>query len=291
MKPWTMGFTGALTAEMCRWVDEQIPQEVESVCVPFLGSAKAVSLFARPHRFIDCWDTQYLLECMMTGVWNAKEPEYQVGDAPKLVKGYVYEERPFGTMPDDAAGLIDGIAAKASMYERIALATAIARSSYRGRISQWSPPSTATTLWQAFQKRLEYQKDYLDMPGDIRFHRQNFYESRPEPSYDMAYIDPPKIVSTTDAYSGTYGKLNRAIGEPESDSVPFDRWVRYDYTGRIRALFSKIQTQDFIFIYTSHVRPNLDEMIELLNGYGTLVERKSVNHRSRIDYGLRYTQR
>ena len=288
-KPWTMGFTGALPVDLAKWVDQQIPEEAERICVPFLGSARAVSLFARPNRYIEAWDTQYLLTCVIEGVWKQKKPDLRIGEKPFLKKGYVYNERPYKGIPDKAAGLIDWIAENSSLYEKAALATAIIRCTYRGRIHEWSESADEHKLWENFQKRLEYQKDFLNVPGAIDFHQANFYHSDlSEKVYDVIYIDPPKIVSSTDAYSSVWIKLNLSLGVHPDEFTEFDRWTMYDYMGRMRLLIEKINAPKIVFIYTSDVRPNLDEIQMFLSRYGTLKKETRVKHRSRLDYGMVY---
>ena len=285
-----MGFIGALKDDICYDIEDMIPEDVESVCVPFLGSGKAVSLMVRPHRLIEAWDTQFLLRCVVEGVWTQKKPDVRITE-PKLRKGYTYHERPFYRMPDKAAALIDYIAAHSSMYEKVALATAIARNTYRGRLGEWSPNGTAESVWTTFRKRLEAQKEYLNLPGTILFHEQNFYEADLTRSYDYAYIDPPKIVTNTDAYSGTFGKLNLAIGADPNSMVDFDRWTRYDYVGRIRKCIESIKSRNMIFVYTSDVRPNLEEMKQVLADYGTLLSEVRARHGGRYDYALHYERK
>lgn len=286
LKPWTMGFMGALPNDICRWINSAIPENVTSVCVPFLGSAKAMSLFVKPNRTVETWDTQFLLKCLVDGVWKQKEACIQIG-APKLQKGYMFNERPFGEMPDRAAGLIDYIAAHSSLYEKVALATAVIRHTVRGRLGEWAKSGTAESIWASYQRRIEYQKDFLDLPGNLVFHEDNFYDADlVDKHYDYMYIDPPKIVTNTDAYSGTFARLNFAIGATPEELVSFDRWTRYDYIGRMRKMIEGVSSDYIVFIYTSDVRPNLQELQSMLRDYGEIQEEVRIKHGGRVDYGM-----
>lgn len=285
MKPWSMGFLGALTNDACIWLSEYLPEEIQTIGVPFLGSAKAVTLMTREDRIIESWDTQYVVRAMVDGIFTAKEPQLTVTE-PRLRKGYVYDTRCYKGIPDQAAGLIDYIAYHGSHYERIALTTAIIRSTFAGRMHDWSESATATALWEKFQKRLTIQEPYLNMPGKWYHREDNFFDTTPG-QYDLLYVDPPKIITNSDVYSDNFEKLNRSIGvEPR----PFDRWTRYDFVGKIRMVL-ETKSDWLIFIYTSDVRPTLEEVMRVLDEYGDLKENRWFQHRKRFDYVLVYDRR
>lgn len=286
LPPWTMGFTGAIVKELAYWVEEKVIEtESKTICVPFLGSAKAMSLLGGyKDMIIESWDTQYIVRLIIDGVFAADTARYSIKE-PKLKKGYVYNERPFDHIGDKTAGLIDYIASESTDFEKVALVTAIARSTYRGRIGMWSQKDEVD-LWEKFIDRRDKQALYVNLPGTFIHHEADFYTTMPDKEYDLLYIDPPKIVSTTDIYSETFSRLNKSVSNGRK-LLHFDKWTKYDYTGRIRNVL-KVQSKYFIFVYTSDVLPGLTTLETIFEDYGTLIEKGRFTHRKRMDYGLLY---
>ncbi len=286
MKPFRMGFIGASTDEVCYWLRDNIPKDVETIAIPFLGSGRSLSILATNERLIDSWDQQYLSRVIVEGIFAAERSVRTISE-PKLRKGYVYETRCFPGIDEKSAGLIDYIAHHGTLYERAALTTAIIRSTFRGRIGEWDEVSTATSLWDKFIKRLDIQQEYVNLPADINHHEGDFYDSKPVRVYDLIMVDPPKVISSRDIYSQGFAKLNYAIG---AESADFDAWTRYDYFGKIRMLL-ETKSKYLTFEYTSGVRPTIDEIKTLLGEYGELMTEIRTTHRKRYDYVLLYDRR
>ena len=291
MKPYRMGFVGASTDEVCYWLRDNIPKDVEYIAIPFLGSGRSLSILATNNRVIESWDQQYLSRVIVEGVFAAEHPLVHVSE-PKMRKGYVYETRCFPGIDERSAGLIDYIAHHGSLYERAALTTAIIRSTFRGRIGEWDETSTATSLWEKFKKRLVDQVPYLNLPATFDHHEGDFYNTLRDTtdSYDLLVVDPPKVISSADIYSTTFAKLNYAIGVDPSQAIPFDRWTKYDYFGKVRKLL-ETKSEYLTFEYTSGVQPTIDEIKVLLGEYGELMVETRTMHRKRYDYVLLYDRR
>ncbi len=288
MKPWKMGFLGAATDELAIWAGETVVEKnIQSIGVPFLGSAKAISMMGlRSEVEIESWDLQYVCSLIINDLFNAQEPKRNI-DKPRLLRGPTFEDRPFDHMSDRVAGLIDYIATTGTGYERLALATAIVGCTHRGRLDSWMENRQDSALWGTFQNRLVKQEGYLGLPASFTHYENDFYSSLPDRSYDLLYIDPPKIITNTDVYSTTFRRLNRMIG-PDHQHMEFDRWSKYDYTGRMRGVLDNVQSKHMMFVYTSDVRPGISTLKILFEDYGELVEEKRFRHRARIDYGLLY---
>ena len=286
MKPFRMGFVGASTDDVCYWLRDNIPKDIESIAIPFLGSGRSLSILATNDRIIDSWDQQYLSKVIVDGIFKAERSARTIS-GPKLRKGYVYETRCFPGIDEKSAGLIDYIAHHGTLYEHAALTTAIIRSTFRGRIGEWDETSTAESLWERFQKRLDIQQEYLNLPAHLTHHEDDFYKDRHDGTYDLIMVDPPKIIQTTDIYSQSFGKLNLAIG---AQSANFDSWTKYDYFGKVRKLL-ETKSRYITFEYTSGVRPTIDEIRTLLDGYGELMAETRTTHRKRYDYVLLYDRR
>jgi len=292
MKPYRMGFVGASTDEVCYWLRDNIPKDIETIAIPFLGSGRSLSILATNGRIIESWDQQYLSRVIVEGIFQATEPTGNVTE-PKMQKGYVYETRCFPGIDERSAGLIDYIAAHGTLYEHAALTTAIIRSTFRGRIAEWDENSTATTLWEKFQKRLGVQLEYLNLPAEFTHHEGNFYDydhvGRIK-GYDLLVVDPPKIISSADIYSTTFAKLNYAIGADPGTAIAFDKWTKYDYFGKVRKLL-ETKSKYLTFEYTTGVQPTVDEIKVLLDQYGELMVETRTKHRNRYDYVLLYDRR
>ncbi len=288
-----MGFVGASTDEVCYWLRDNIPKDIKTIGIPFLGSGRSLSILATNNRIIESWDQQYLSRVIVEGIFQATEPAVNVKE-PKLRKGYVYETRCFPGIDEKSAGLIDYIAHHGTLYEHAALTTAIIRSTFRGRIAEWDERSTATSLWEKFNKRLDIQLEYLNLPAQFTHHEGNFYDYEPDArlmqDYDLLMVDPPKIISSADIYSTTFAKLNYAIGVDPSQAIHFDRWTKYDYFGKVRKLL-ETKSEYLTFEYTSGVRPTIDEIKTLLKEYGELMVETRTTHRKRYDYILLYDRR
>ncbi len=287
MKPYRMGFVGASTDEVCYWLRDNIPKDVETIAIPFLGSGRSLSILATNNRRIESWDQQYLSRVIVKGIFAAEHGQRAVS-SPKLRKGYVYETRCFPGIDEKSAGLIDYIAEHGTLYEHAALTTAIIRSTFRGRIAEWDEKSTAESLWEKFNKRLDIQQEYLNLPALFTHYEEDFYDRGPYSGYDLLVVDPPKVISSADIYSQGFEKLNYAIGAVEA--IPFDKWTKYDYFGKIRKLL-ETQSKYLTFEYTSGVKPTIDEIKVLLEEYGELMVETRTKHRNRYDYVLLYDRR
>ena len=292
IKPWKMGFVGAATDDLAHWVDETVVElEVQSIAIPFFGSGKEVSLLARsPKVQIESWDVQHI-SALVANLFMSLEVKINIGE-PKLQRGWTYEKRPYKDMNDETAGLVDYIANNGTEYERLALATAIARCTFLGRLDQWDPSNQTRALWKHFNKRLEVQRDYLDLRGTVLHHEADFYSVIPEDKkYDLLYIDPPKIVSTSDIYSKTFAALNRMVAPDTFDLVDLDRWTKYDYVGKMRGILNHVDCLYIMLAYTSGVRPGLSSIKDLFSEYGEQISEVTFLHRKRYDYGLVFRRR
>ncbi len=282
MKLWKMGFVGASTDEMANWVAEL---DADSFAIPFFGSGKEVALLAqRPDVSVESWDVQHI-SALAAELFTSTEVKTNI-DEPKLQRGWTFKERPFEDMEDRTAGLVDYIANNGTSYERLALVTAIARCTMLGRLDQWDPLRQATSLWEFFQKRLIAQEDYINLPGSIVHHEADFYSTLPSQKFDVLYIDPPKIVSSSDVYSKNFVGLNRMVAPSTFKTIELDKWTKYDYTGKMRGVLDAVDSDLIVLAYTSGVRPGLDSMRTLFEEYGELIDEVRFLHRRRYDYGL-----
>ncbi len=288
MNPWKMGFVGAITDDLAVWTGKVTEDlGVKTIGVPFLGSAKAISMMGQLDVDIESWDTQYICSLIINDLFGADSAKTNI-EGPKLLKGWSYETLPYDDMLPRTAALVDYIANEGTGYERLALTTAIARCTYRGRLGEWSPKFQDSALWDSFQKRLRVQKEYIGMPATFTHWEDDFYKTIPDHGYDLLYVDPPKIITNSDVYSATFGRLNRMVADSNYPHLDFDRWSKYDYTGRMRGILDHVSSQYLMFIYTSDVRPGLSELRILLAQYGTIIDEATFRHRSRLDYGLLY---
>ena len=279
MNYWKMGFTGASVDALTTWARKQLGGEDIYICIPFAGSGKEVHAFAEPGRFIWSWDQQYLSKLAIDGVFSADEPDIKIEEY-HLRKGYAFHNR-LKDMPDDVAGLIDYIASEGTEYERAALSTAIVRGTFMGRLSMWGRGITAQRLLTTYKNRLRKNQKYIDLPG-VRYHTWgSVLEAKHEVEYDVLYIDPPKVVGSTDIYFKGFVLLNEILYQNPLP-FPFTRWDKRTFVDQIRQVL-EIPSKKIIFDYLTGAEPSLEVMLKILSEYGEIVETKRFDHGKRTD--------
>lgn len=283
--PFISGFLGAATEEASVWFTHKLEHHNEArICVPFTGSAKVIAMMADkiPDRLVfDTWDTQMIPKTFVDGIFNSQgEPTI---DVPKYKKGVIYNEKPFANIPSQCAGFIDYVGAYGSLYDKACVAAATARSTYRGRMSEWGATDMAQ-FWKKFVSFQDKFEDFRNLPAQFNHTQGNFYDTSPPKSlqYDVLFVDPPKIITNTDVYNKTFEPLDRAL----AGTVPFDRWVWRDFVGKMRMVLERVQWNELLFMYTSDVRPTWAHVKLLLEEYGTTLDTSQFSHRSRTDYAI-----
>ena len=75
-----MGFTGAIVDDLAFWMENRTKElKTETICIPFLGSAKSLSLWGRDKNMhIESWDTQYIVSLVVNSIFNAKKPKFNI---------------------------------------------------------------------------------------------------------------------------------------------------------------------------------------------------------------------
>jgi hypothetical protein len=231
-----------------------------------------------PDTTVESWDTQIITRAVVEGVFMASKIETAL-DKPRYKKGHMYETRNIDNIDERSAGFIDYVGTHGTLADKVAVASAVARCTSMGRMSSWD--ADINKLWLKFDKTREYLANFTNLPGNFVHHEANVYDLKPEGPYDLVVVDPPKVVSATDVYSVSYAGLNRALG----GKCEIPSWSWRDVPGRLRRIF-EIPTNRLILMYTSDVRPTVDDMRALLSQYGEIVEDRRFLHRSRYDYGI-----
>lgn len=281
MSHWKPGFTGATVDALVDFACKEVA-DARSICVPFFGSGKEVAAFARTDRYIRSADQQYLSQLIVEGVFNADSAESNITE-PKYKKGYVFESRPFRSMPDECAGLIDYIATYGTAYDRTALSTAIVRGTYLGLLTVWGRAITVHDTWKIFLGKKIKNAAFVNLPGELEHHHFNVIDNLNTigGDFDVLYLDPPKVVSAgRDIYSGAFVQLNRALGGPEQE---FTRWTSYNYLEYITPIL-QLPARKTIFCYTSDTNPTREQLESVLRTTGTITHVEAVQHGKRIDY-------
>lgn len=279
MKKWKIGFTGASVDALVDYAESILRPEDKKIMIPFAGSGKEIPAFARDDRIIVSMDQQYLSDVVVNGVFVG-ELECYIEDF-KLRKGYAYHNR-MKDMPDDVAGLIDYIAQEGSPFERAALITAIVRGTFRGMLGMWGRDITATRTLTSFLNRRKTNEEFVGLPGQIYHHHMSALDWDEDYEYDVLYIDPPKVVGTSDIYSKGFVLLNEYLAQ-EPLRQPFVRWTKSNFIPNIKKVFD-IPSKRIIFDYLSDTSPTLEEMLEVLEDYGTVVDQAYFDHGKRRDY-------
>jgi hypothetical protein len=271
------GFIGASTAQATAWVASQVG-DAKKICVPYAGSGRDISSMSGEGRTIESWDTQYYSRAIVEGVFAAERLETSV-DKIRYRKGYMFETRAIKNIDERSAGFIDWVAKNGTALDKASLGSAIIRSTLMGRMTQWY--ANVEKLYARFLRAREYNADWVNRPGTFIHHEASFHEEPAKGSYDLMQVDPPKVVIGSDVYSHNFSSLNNALG----GSVELPKWKAPDVLPRFRDLL-KVDTEQILFLYTSGVKPSVEQVRNLLEQFGTIETEEVFSHRGRSDYGF-----
>lgn len=271
------GFIGASTPDATAWVAEQV-KDAKKICVPYAGSGRDISSMVGEGRTIESWDTQYYSSAIVNGVFAAKEAETAV-DGIHYRKGYMYETRALKNIDERSAGFIDWVSKYGTELDKASLGSAVIRSTLMGRMTQWY--ANIEKLYARFLKARDYNTLWVNRPGEFIHHEASFHDNVPKGSFDMMQVDPPKVVVGADVYSNNFASLNTALG----GSLELPKWKSADVLGRFSD-FLDVDVERIVFLYTSGVKPTVDQVKTLLGNFGEIEETKDFVHRGRTDYGI-----
>lgn len=277
MNYYKVGFIGASTPAATSWVASQV-QDAKKICVPYAGSCRDISSMVGPDRTIESWDTQYYSKAIIDGVFSAGTVETNV-DKIRYRKGYMYETRAIKNIDERCAGFIDWVAKYGTDLDKASLGSAVIRSTLMGRVTQWY--ANMERFWTRFLKARDYNAQWINQPGEFIHHEASFHDSLPSGSYDLMQVDPPKVVVGSDVYSANFSKLNTALG----GSIELPRWKAGDALPKFQDL-TKVDTERIVFLYTSKVKPTVEQVRTLLETFGTIETEQEFAHRGRVDYGI-----
>jgi hypothetical protein len=284
MKPFTIGFMGTTQNDVLLAAAEHA---IGSVFMPFTGSGKDVSWLTPQGHVVISYDTQYLSQCVVDGIFNAREGGsllLATGEAVPNAEGFATEhydeDKPlFKRMTRDDCMLVDGIAVNGNLYDKACLANVIIQSTIGGRLTHWE--RTPEKVEEAFFRSVERQREFFDLEG-IRDHTwADAYDHLDRYEFcDTVWIDPPKVVTSTDVYSKMFWRVN-GILQQEMVTLPTWKWT--DMIPNLRRLW-ELPCKRLIQFYCSDVRPTDDQVRTQLEKYGTIVERLRFRHGNRADY-------
>lgn len=279
------GFIGASTSEATDWVKKVVDSvDAERICVPFAGSGRDVYSMAGEGRIIHSWDTQFYSRAIVEGVFAASSGETHV-DKLHYRKGWMYETRALKYIDERCAGFIDWVADEGTMFDKASIASAIVRSTFMGRMTQWY--ANIEQLYKRFQKAREYNLQFVNAPGSFSHYEGSVYDdienmACDDMAYDLVQIDPPKVVVGGDVYSSYFDVLNKAL-HGKVEKLP--RWSSKMVIPSFRDLM-KIPAKRVLFMYVSGVKPSNDEVQRMLLEYGDLEDSVEFAHQGRTDYGV-----
>lgn len=274
------GYVGGAVEDALDWMSAQT-QGAQSICIPFTGIGRAMIAVQRNDTVIDSWDTMHYTRCIVDGVFNSTEAE-SIVDGIHYRKGWMYEHRTYKNIDDRCAGFIDWVCQEGTLFDKACMGSAMTRSTLMGRLTHWK--SNVEQLEGRFQKQAEYNHDWLRQPGVRNHHEGNFFESDAfDKEYDVAVIDPPKIINYSDVYSLHFDHFNQCLTNGEAAKLP--RWTRRNSIGYFRQLM-ELKTHKIVFMYVSKVFPTYDDVKKVLAQYGTIVEEAEFYHNGRYDFGL-----
>lgn len=279
------GFIGASTAEATDWVKKVVDSVgAKLICVPFAGSGRDIYSMAGEGRTIESWDTQFYSRAIVEGVFAASSVETRV-DKLHYRKGWMYETRALKYIDERCAGFIDWVADEGTLFDKASLASAIVRSTFMGRMTQWY--ANIEQLYSRFQKAREYNTQFINAPGKFMHSEGSIYDDIKNmnddvPEYDLVQIDPPKVVVGGDVYSSYFDVLNKAL-HGKVEKLP--RWTSKMVIPSFRELM-QVPAKRVLFMYVSGVKPSNDEVQRMLLEYGDLEESVEFTHHGRVDYGV-----
>jgi hypothetical protein len=258
----------------------------KNICIPFAGIGRSAVAMARPDTTIESWDTMHYARCIIDGVFNAKEPETNV-DGIHYRKGWAYENRPWKNLDDRSAGFIDWVAQEGTLYDKACLGSSLVRCTLMARMMHWH--ANVEQLYSRFQKQFEHNKDWLNQPGTLVHHEDDFYDHHPHlmspdfpRKWDLLEIDPPKVVNYSDIYSLHFAGFNNCLMQ---EKVTLPKWSRRNSLGYFRKVLA-VPAPKIIFMYVSKVLPTVDDVKKVLREAGEITEEVEFFHNGRYDYGF-----
>lgn len=258
------GFTGADLDELVEKAAEFL-EGCNRILVPFAGSGKDIAHFAKEGRTIYSWDTQ--AACNAFNLVLAKPFSTNITEL-RGREGYARVNHPIPDMPEGVARLLNYIAVRGTDHDRAALAKTIFRSSVMGRLTQWAAAKDDyRVVWESFLKCQEYMKEWAGRPGDIHHYSGSFFQALDldgvPKDCDGVFIDPPKVISNTDIYSGrAFSNLNSILEQRDVKDQPV--WKANTYLERIKATISSTNWKTLILCHSSGISPTMTEIYSIL---------------------------
>lgn len=280
MEIYRAGYVGGAVEDALDWMADRT-QDAKRICIPFTGIGRAMCAVQRPDTIIDSWDTMHYTKCIVDGVFNATEAD-SVVDGIHYRKGWMFENRTYKNIDDRSAGFIDWVCEEGTDFDKACIGSAMTRSTVMGRLTHWK--SNVENLYVRYQKQAEYNQEWLKQPGIRNHHEGDFFKSDAfEMEFDVAVVDPPKVLNYSDIYSLHFNHFNQALTAGKADKLP--RWTRRNSIGYFRQLM-ELKTNKIVFMYVSKVFPTYEDVKKVLSQYGTIEEEAEFYHNGRYDYGL-----
>lgn len=280
------GFFGSSAIDVSLWCARHTTNlGAKNIALPFMGVGRHASAVCQEHTFIEMWETQEL-GALVIDLYQSKEVPSLGLTAPKFRKGIVYEERRPANIDDRCAGFIDYILAYGDVADKIAIIMSIPSNTQMGRMEYWV--TDLPRLWEVFNERLKNIIQHIDMPGRFLLHKGDMFRPEVFPTnkqYDALLLDPPQLRGGVDWYSPKHSPhnfINRLLGG-EANLPP---WSPKEYKERIRRLVG-INCNTILLRYGSGLWPSFEEILEIVQDTGEIVEHYTINQRRNIDHCVR----
>ena len=280
MKYFRIGWVGAMIDDAATWCAER-SEGAKSICVPFSGSGRAIATMAQtnPGATIRSFDMQLYCDAFVRGIFGAAEQGTSNVYDIRLRKGTMFEERFLKGMPDECAGYFDWIAKHGTLYDIACLGSTTIRSTMVGRMTHWSDSKDVYSYHKSFCLTRERLREWVGLDAKFDHSLGSVFDYLPLSNhYDIVQVDPPKVTSSTDVYSGGgFAAMNRALGGPD-----IMVWRKEDVVARMDQIMN-IDGDRFLFFYTTGVKPTPEEMKRILQRYGVIEEEVVFPHAKRDD--------
>ena len=284
MVKFSTGFIGATHDAMLEQAINLLPKRSRKIVLPFTGSAKDLPLLSLYADVVESYDTQYISKAVVEGVFRPKKSKsnvLQLAWENLEADGFCTETHPFPKMPAEAERWIDAIAMIGTPYDHVCLLKCVARNTFKGRLDMWNPTSTLGIMQNDFWRAHKYFEAFVGTGGNLDHHMGDVFEHDLSVTEDdTLWVDPPKVVTSTDIYFKMAPRVNGMLLQRE---VTQPRWGKTDVLPRLRRLI-ELPAKRVVFFYCSDVQPSDGEIQKLLESCGTITERIRVLHGSKADY-------
>jgi hypothetical protein len=282
---------GTSTNDVLEKAAEFIPEGTKNLFMPMTGSGKDVAYLSQrfPEMKIVSYDTQYLSDLMVNGIFNAKGESFIEGvdlrgiDFASWNPGWAQENDPLKRMTPFSKDLIDYIARTGTEFDKAVLCKSIIQATIAGRLTHWEKDDIK--FLESIGRNIAFMRQFTDLPGKRYHYHESVFDALARDAYmpedTVIWIDPPKVVDASDVYSKLFWKLNSML---QQETVELPRWKHGDVIPLHKKLW-ELPVRRIIQFYCSDVRPTDEQVSEALYKYGTpVVERVRIRHTSKADY-------